>query len=89
MRKFAGKWQMYDLLFDNAYTGDSWAGIKDREALLIFKNMENRAEHGASAHVVKYFFANEINNDIFAGVSTEFQAPDHFIGNDQTGFAKF
>ncbi|MEK6942844.1 MAG: DsbA family protein [Nanoarchaeota archaeon] len=87
------KWQMYDLLFDNAYTGDSWAGIKDREALLnIFKkygekiglNMEQ-----FSPCLSNNFFANEINNDIFAGVSTGVSGtPTIFIGNDQTGFAK-
>ena len=87
------QWQMYDLLFSNAYTGDAWAKIEDKEKLNgIFKKYA--AEIGLNAGqfnacMSNNYFAKEIMDDISAGVIGGVSGtPTIFIGNDKTGIVK-
>ena len=87
------QWQMYDMLFDNAYKNDTWAKIEDKERLLnVFKkygketwlNMEQ-----FSSCMSNNYFGSEIQKDINAGIVAGVSGtPTIFIGNDKTGFVK-
>ncbi len=86
------QWQMYDLLFDNAYAGDKWTEFDAKDQLndafkkyaaKIGLNMEQ-----FSKCMENDYFASEINSDISAGLTIGVSGtPTIFIGNDQTGFS--
>ena len=87
------QWEMYDLLYDNAFSKDAWALIDEKQKLLaVFrkyalqlilypKNFDNCMSNEE--------ISNEIKQDIFAGLATGVSGtPTIFIGNDETGFVK-
>jgi len=87
------QWQMYDLLFDNAYSKDTWTKYKDEKSLLdtfekYAKQIELNMEEFSNC-MRNGTYVDEIKQDIFAGISVGVSGtPTIYIGNDETGFTK-
>ena len=87
------QWPMYDLLFDNAYTGDAWAQLPNRKD---FIEIMNRYAQHLNLDVALFkecinnsTFGEEVQLDASAGSQLGiFGTPVIYIGNDQTGFVK-
>lgn len=87
------QWEMYDLLFENAYAKDSWTKYQDEKLLLdIFGKYAKQIRINVkkfNACMLNQTYADEIWNDMNTALSLRvYGTPTIFIGNDKTGFAK-